>query len=100
MFPAFLTPCLSFPAGKALFALPLASRLTWSPRRRRRLGSSIAECPPRPAPPTVPPRPSPQAPPPSTIGPVGQLTPGGSRPSGPELFTMLPAEAPRGSERA
>lgn len=59
-------------------------RLTWSPRRRRRLGSSIAECPcgrPRPRP-----RPSPPGPPPNAIGSVGQLTPGWLRPSGPERF--------------
>lgn len=98
MLPAFLTPCLSFPARKALSALPPAPRLTWSPRRRRRLGSSIAECPrDRPR---LQSRPNPQAPPPKTIGPVGQLTPGRSRPSGLELFATLPAEAPRGSERA
>lgn len=59
-------------------------RLTWSPRRRRRLGSSIAESPcmrPRPRA-----RPSPPGPPPNTIGSFGQLTPGWLRPSGPERF--------------
>lgn len=96
--PAFLAPCLSFPAQKALSALPPAPRLTWSPRRRRRLGSSIAVCSPdRPRPRS---RPSPSTPPPNTIGPVGQLTPDRPRPFGRERFATLPVEGPRGSEPA
>lgn len=106
-FPIYLTETLPFPSrvqrsgqqvGKGATSLPglphslpqfprpestarapaRPPRLTWSPRRRRRLGSSIAKCPcmrPRPWP-----RPSPPGPPPNTIGSVGQLTPGGSAP--------------------
>jgi hypothetical protein len=96
--PAFLTPCLSFPTWKALSPLLPAPHLTWSPRRRRRLGSSIAVCSRAGLGPPA--RPTPSGPPPGTIGPVDQLTPGRPRPSGPERFAKLPSEGPRGFELA
>lgn len=56
---------------------PPARGLTCSPRRRRRLGSSMARCPqgPAPAPPLAC-----RTPPPRAIGQSGQLTPPGPAP--------------------